>query len=322
MKKWKRRLLYTMTVALSILFVLSMSGNVYAASSSTSNSASCNTLIFGNSTCNSAVNFYQACKATGTNCPTLTCSQKSNLELFSKALCNKGFDLNGIYNALCAQNGNSQCVSGSSCPAASTKPSASNSCSSPSATVKPTTSPKPTASSKPTATPKPTATTKPTTSPKPTASSKPTVSPKPTATATPKPSATTTSQSGVASLEKKMVDLVNAERAKVGLKALTVDSKLTNMARVKSQDMITNSYFSHYSPKYGSPFDMMKTFGISYRTAGENIAMNQSMESAHTALMNSEGHRANILGSGYTKIGIGIVKDSRGYLYITQDFIG
>ena len=119
-----------------------------------------------------------------------------------------------------------------------------------------------------------------------------------------------------------MVDLVNAERAKVGLKALIVDSKLTNMARVKSQDMITNNYFSHYSPKYGSPFDMMKTFGISYRTAGENIAMNQSMESAHTALMNSEGHRANILGASYTKIGIGIVKDSRGYLYITQDFIG
>ncbi|WP_216828304.1 CAP domain-containing protein [Alkalihalobacterium elongatum] len=114
-------------------------------------------------------------------------------------------------------------------------------------------------------------------------------------------------QTGITAEEQEMVDLVNAERAKVGLPALKVNTELTNVARVKAQDMIDNNYFSHQSPKYGSPFDMLQHYGVSYRTAGENLAGNQSVEAAHRALMNSDGHRANILNSHYTEVGIGII---------------
>ncbi len=158
-------------------------------------------------------------------------------------------------------------------------------------------------------------------------------SPAPTASAVPAPAASpssvpspsaapTIAPDSLAASESQMIQLVNSERSKAGVPALTVSADLSNMARVKSQDMINNGYFSHNSPTYGSPFDMMKAFGISFRTAGENIAINQSVDSAHTSLMNSEGHRANILNTAYTQIGIGIAKDSRGNLYITQEFIG
>ncbi|RBW68314.1 CAP domain-containing protein [Bacillus taeanensis] len=108
--------------------------------------------------------------------------------------------------------------------------------------------------------------------------------------------------------EQQMVNLVNEERQKQGLHPLKVNTKLTEVARVKAKDMIENNYFSHQSPTYGSPFEMMKQFGISYRTAGENLAGNQTVESAHQGLMNSDGHRANILNENYTEIGIGIVE--------------
>ncbi|MBO9128478.1 CAP domain-containing protein [Bacillus sp. 165] len=108
--------------------------------------------------------------------------------------------------------------------------------------------------------------------------------------------------------EQKVVDLTNAERAKYGLAALKVDTALSNVARIKSQDMLNKNYFSHTSPTYGSPFDMMKQFGISYRTAGENIAMGQrTPEEVVQAWMNSSGHRANILNNTYTHIGVGYV---------------
>ncbi|AST97187.1 CAP domain-containing protein [Shouchella clausii] len=107
--------------------------------------------------------------------------------------------------------------------------------------------------------------------------------------------------------EQQMVDLVNQEREKAGLQPLKVDQKLTEVARVKAQDMIDNNYFDHNSPTYGSPFDMMKQFGISYNTAGENLAGNQTVDAAHNALMNSQGHRENILNSNYTEVGIGVV---------------
>ncbi|MGI6161223.1 MAG: CAP domain-containing protein [Christensenellales bacterium] len=203
-------------------------------------------------------------------------------------------------------------------PAPTAKPTATPE---PIPTIAPTATPAPTA--KPTATPAPTA--KPTATPAPTA--KPTATPAPTAkpTATPAPTAkpiATPAPSGVSELESQMVDLVNSERAKAGLSALRVNTEVTKVARVKSQDMITHNYFSHTSPSYGSPFDMMKQFGISYRSAGENIAYNSSMTSAHNALMNSPGHRANILNSSFTQIGIGIVSNGRGTIYITQMFIG
>lgn len=108
--------------------------------------------------------------------------------------------------------------------------------------------------------------------------------------------------------EQKMVDLVNQARVEAGLQPLKVNLELTNVARVKAKDMIENNYFSHQSPTYGSPFDMMNQFGIEYRTAGENLAGNQSVEAAHKALMNSDGHRANILNPNFTEIGIGIVE--------------
>lgn len=119
-----------------------------------------------------------------------------------------------------------------------------------------------------------------------------------------------------------MVDLVNQERIKAGLQPLTVDPKLTELARLKAQDMVKNNYFDHISPTYGSPFDMMRHAGITYRTAGENIAAASSVERAHTALMNSSGHRANILNPNFTRIGIGIVPDPTYGLMISQMFIG
>lgn len=120
----------------------------------------------------------------------------------------------------------------------------------------------------------------------------------------------------------RILQLCNAERAKVGAKPLTANADLTKLANMKSQDMVKNNYFSHQSPTYGSPFDMMKTYGISYMYAGENLAMNQSADGAHTAWMNSEGHRRNILNPDFTEIGIGIYPKGNGSFIYTQEFIG
>ena len=126
--------------------------------------------------------------------------------------------------------------------------------------------------------------------------------------------------SSVTSYEQEVVRLVNIERNKQGIKSLTSDWQLSRVARYKSQDMKDKGYFSHTSPTYGSPFEMMKSFGISYRTAGENIAKGQRTPSeVVNAWMNSSGHRANILNSSFTKIGVGYVKDGN---YWTQMFTG
>ena len=125
------------------------------------------------------------------------------------------------------------------------------------------------------------------------------------------------------SYQQQVLDLVNAERTKRGISALTLDSNLSNVATKKSQDMVNKNYFDHTSPTYGSPFDMMKQFGISYRTAGENIAKGQKTpQEVVTAWMNSEGHRKNILNPNFTNLGVGIAKDSKGTTYWTQMFIG
>lgn len=125
----------------------------------------------------------------------------------------------------------------------------------------------------------------------------------------------------LSSQEQKMINLVNSERKKNGLTPYKVDSELTRVARIKAQDMVKNNYFSHYSPTYGSPFEMMDHFGIEYVRAGENIAGNQSVEGAHRSLMNSSGHRQNILNPNFTHIGIGIKESDRyGYIYV-QMFI-
>jgi uncharacterized YkwD family protein/spore coat assembly protein SafA len=121
-------------------------------------------------------------------------------------------------------------------------------------------------------------------------------------------------------VEQQVLNIVNQERAKQGLKPLTMDWELQRVARTKSQDMKAKGYFSHQSPTYGSPFDMMKQFGISYRTAGENIAMGQrTPQEVMQSWMNSSGHRANILKADFTHIGVGYEASGN---YWTQMFIG
>ena len=124
-------------------------------------------------------------------------------------------------------------------------------------------------------------------------------------------------------LAKEVVVLVNKERAKVGLAPLIDNWQLARVARYKSEDMRDKNYFSHTSPTYGSPFDMIKNFGIRYMAAGENIAMGQPTAVAvMTSWMNSPGHRSNILSKNFTEIGVGVAKSKSGTLYWTQQFIG
>ena len=131
---------------------------------------------------------------------------------------------------------------------------------------------------------------------------------------------TTTSQ--LTADEQEVFDLINAKRVANGLSLLKIDDEVQNVARIKAQDMVDSNYFSHTSPIYGSPFDMLKNFGISYKTAGENIAGNSSNSGAVNAWMNSEGHRANILNSSFNYTGIGVVKSPKyGKIYV-QMFIG
>lgn len=123
--------------------------------------------------------------------------------------------------------------------------------------------------------------------------------------------------------EKEILDLVNKERAKAGVPALKLSVELGKVAHAKSADMSANNYFSHTSAKYGSPFDMMKTFGVTYKTAGENIAKGQKTAvSVMAAWMASAGHKQNILNAKFTEIGVGYVVAGNGTTYWTQMFIG
>ena len=122
--------------------------------------------------------------------------------------------------------------------------------------------------------------------------------------------------------EKEVFDLINKQRTNNGLTALKVDGEVQRVARIKAQDMVDNNYFSHNSPIYGSPFDMLKSFGISYKTAGENIAGNSSNSEAVNSWMNSSGHKANILNKNFNYTGIGVVSSKKyGKMYV-QIFIG
>ena len=133
---------------------------------------------------------------------------------------------------------------------------------------------------------------------------------------------TSTTSTKMTNDEKEVFDLINKQRTQNGLSPLKENSELQRVARIKAQDMVNNNYFSHTSPTYGSPFNMMKSFKISYNTAGENIAGNSSNSSAVTAWMNSPGHRANILNSSFNQTGIGVVTGSKyGKIYV-QMFIG
>ncbi|GHI00255.1 SafA/ExsA family spore coat assembly protein [Neobacillus kokaensis] len=127
---------------------------------------------------------------------------------------------------------------------------------------------------------------------------------------------------GVKSIESQVIQLTNQERAKYGLKPLTANWELSRVARYKAMDMRDKNYFSHTSPTYGSPFDMIKNFGISYRSAAENIAAGQTTPAAAVkAWMNSPGHRANILSTSTNQIGVGYAKGGAYGHYWVQMFI-
>lgn len=122
--------------------------------------------------------------------------------------------------------------------------------------------------------------------------------------------------------EWEVFNLINQQRSQNGLSPLKIDYEVQRVARIKAQDMVNNNYFSHTSPTYGSPFNMLNNFKVSYRTAGENIAGNSSNSAAVTAWMNSSGHKANILNSSFNYTGIGVINGSKyGKIYV-QMFIG
>ncbi|WP_379129403.1 CAP domain-containing protein [Paenibacillus sp. sgz500958] len=134
----------------------------------------------------------------------------------------------------------------------------------------------------------------------------------------PATSGTTAAASTKLTFTQQVVVLVNKERSAAGLSPVTGLDSLNKLALTKATDMRTNNYFSHTSPTYGSPFDMMKSFGISYKAAGENIAMGQrTPEEVMKAWMNSPGHRANILSKNFNYIGVGFDNN-----YWVQEFIG
>ncbi|MEH7384898.1 CAP domain-containing protein [Bacillus sp. JJ1521] len=138
--------------------------------------------------------------------------------------------------------------------------------------------------------------------------------------ATQQPAPAPAPTAGVSNFERQVIDLTNAQRKKNGLPALQSDAALGKVAKTKANDMQQKNYFSHTSPTYGSPFDMMRDMGVSYKTAGENIAKGQaSPEAVVNAWMNSEGHRKNILNPNFTHIGVGHQASGN---YWSQMFIG
>ena len=122
--------------------------------------------------------------------------------------------------------------------------------------------------------------------------------------------------------EREVFNLINTQRTNNGLPALKISNEVQNVARIKAHDMVDKNYFSHNSPTYGSPFDMLKSFKVSYTSAGENIAGNSSNSGAVNAWMNSPGHKANILNNSFNYTGIGVVTSPKyGKIYV-QMFIG
>ena len=131
-----------------------------------------------------------------------------------------------------------------------------------------------------------------------------------------------TTTSTLSAHEQEVFNLINKQRTNNGLSPLKIDNEVQRVARIKAQDLVANNYFAHESPVYGSPFEMLNNFKISYKTAGENIAGNSSNSGAVNAWMNSSGHKANILNSSFNYTGIGVVNSPKyGKIYV-QMFIG
>jgi uncharacterized YkwD family protein len=128
----------------------------------------------------------------------------------------------------------------------------------------------------------------------------------------------TAQRAGVSSGEEQfMLSLVNQARSEAGSSLLHIDASLDKLARMKAQDMVNKGYFSHTSPTYGSPYDMLKAYGVDYSFAGENLAGAATVQSAHDNLMNSPGHRDNILNQNFTRVGMGVVSsEAYGRIYV------
>ncbi|MBR2942616.1 MAG: serine protease, partial [Clostridia bacterium] len=120
--------------------------------------------------------------------------------------------------------------------------------------------------------------------------------------------------------EQEAGNLLNYDRSRYNLPALTIDPALSRIARIKSHDMLTGGYFAHTSPTYGDVRDMLTHFGYSYTAAGENIARYATLQRAQAALLSSPGHRRNILSTGYDRVGVGVALSSEGHVYLTQIF--
>ncbi|MBR4040229.1 MAG: hypothetical protein IKJ11_09060 [Clostridia bacterium] len=120
--------------------------------------------------------------------------------------------------------------------------------------------------------------------------------------------------------EQTAGNLLNNDRALYNLAPLSIDPALCRIARIKSEDMRDNQYFAHTSPTYGNVRQMLRSFGYSYSAAGENIAHHATVEKAQAAFLSSPGHRKNIMSSAYTKVGVGIAADEKGFIYLTQIF--
>lgn len=120
--------------------------------------------------------------------------------------------------------------------------------------------------------------------------------------------------------EQKAANLLNQDRIRNGLPALTIDLELSRIARIKSEDMRDNDYFAHESPTYGKVAAMLRHFGYSFTGAGENIAHHATVDKAQAAFMSSTGHRRNVLSSAWTKAGVGVCTDRNGFVYVTQIF--
>ena len=121
-------------------------------------------------------------------------------------------------------------------------------------------------------------------------------------------------------LEMKMLELVNRERIKAGLRPVKNDPEMTVVARTHSKDMFARGYFAHDNPDGKDPFDRMRDHNVKFRAAGENLALAQTLEIAHNNLMNSPGHRANILKPEFGRLGVGILDGGFYGLMISQEF--
>ena len=208
---------------------------------------------------------------------------------------------------------------------------------SPEPTQAPTAEPEPTISVTPepaeTSTPSPKPTQAPTPTAAPAVTARPTKAPTPVPTPTVKPTKkpdetpnppftdddyTTPS---ISAQEENAFLLLNQDRVANGRSALTLDPVLCELARLKSEDMYLNGYFAHNSPTYGSAAQMLTSHGYAFNSVGENIAHHATVEKSQAAFMSSTGHRQNILGTQWTKVGVGVCTDSQGFVYVTQLFV-